>query len=154
VKVETESDLQQVWAQQKQAEKAAIPSQAPPGLLAGVPTVLPALMQAEAYQRKAAKVGFDWPTIEPVIAKIVEEIEEIKQASDSPHQQAEIGDLLFAAVNWARWLEVDPEIALREASGRFRRRFEYIEAHSSTALDQMSLEQMDALWDEAKQQGL
>lgn len=155
VKVSTEDDLQQVWAQQKQAEKAASGQpEKPKTLLGSVPHALPALMQADAYQRKAAKVGFDWDTIEPVIAKIIEEIEEIKTAPDEAAQAAEVGDLLFAVVNWARWLKVEPEIALREANGRFRRRFEYIEQHATHPLPELTLVQLDALWNEAKQQGL
>lgn len=153
VTVETEEDLQRVWQAQKAAEKPD--SAASKTLLEGVPRGLPALAQADKYQQKAAKVGFDWHEIGPVIAKVFEEIEEIKTAEDAEHQGREIGDLLFAVVNWARWLKIDPETALRETNGRFRRRFEFVEARAAEQgrlLSEMTLAEMDVLWDAAKRQ--
>lgn len=123
------------------------------GLLAGVPTSLPALAQAETYQRRAARVGFDWPGIEGVLDKIIEEVREVRQAENAPERATEIGDLLFALVNLARWYDVDPEAELRQANGRFRQRFEYIEAvaqEQGRELSSMTLEEMDKLWEQAK----
>lgn len=139
-------DLSRIWEAQKQAEKNGKAS-----LLDSVPNALPALAQAYKYQGKAAKVGFDWDTIEPVIAKIFEEIDEVKAETDLERLTDEIGDLLFAVVNWARWLKVEPETALRAANLRFRQRFTYIETHAERPLAEMSLAELDALWDEAKQ---
>ncbi len=126
-------------------------------LLDGVSKALPALAQAYHYQERAARVGFDWEQIEPVIDKIREEIDEIQAAEDPDHRAREIGDLLFALVNWVRWMDVEPETALREANQRFYRRFHYIEQAADAAgraLASMTLQEMDALWDEAKARGL
>jgi uncharacterized protein YabN with tetrapyrrole methylase and pyrophosphatase domain len=100
-------------------------------------------------------VGFDWPTIEPIKAKVAEELAEFEQASDPADKLAEFGDLLFSLVNLARWHDLDPESALREAASRFQRRFEAIERHAAEhdlALEEMTLEQMDAIWEQAKSQ--
>lgn len=150
VEVKNVSDLNRVWEAQKQAEKSP---DKPKSLLAEIPNAFPALIQAYKYQKKAAKVGFDWDNIEPVYGKVLEEVEEIRKAENDTERGKEIGDLLFAVVNLARWLKVEPEIALREANQRFRRRFEYIEQHSPKPLQDMTLTEMDALWDEAKQKG-
>lgn len=123
------------------------------GMLDGIPLALPALTQADQIQRRARRVGFDWPDIEPVIAKVHEELEELQAAKTLEEQQAEAGDLLFAAVNLIRWLEIDPETALRGCNLRFRRRFAYIEAAATRegkSVDDLSFEQMDALWEQAK----
>ncbi|MBI1280027.1 MAG: nucleoside triphosphate pyrophosphohydrolase [Anaerolineaceae bacterium] len=126
-------------------------------VLDGIPKGLPALMQALRYQEKAAKVHFDWESIEPVIAKVREEIDEVLSATDDEHRAEEIGDLLFVIANWARWLKVDPEIALRESNAKFYRRFRYIEenleAQGKSPADS-TLAEMDALWDKAKAEGL
>lgn len=141
------------WEQLKDAERRAN-NQSEKGLLDGVPLALPALAQAQEYQERAARVGFDWPAIEGVLEKIVEEIGEIKTASDSERLAAEVGDLFFALVNLARWKKVDAESALRLANQRFRRRFAFVE-HSARRqgkrLQDMTLEEMEALWQEAKQ---
>ena len=126
-------------------------------LLDGVPKALPALAQAYSYQARAARVGFDWKSIQPVVDKITEEITEIQAARDTDARAAEIGDLLFALVNWIRWMGVEPETALREANARFYRRFRYIEQAADRAghrLNEMTLAEMDALWEEAKAGGL
>ncbi|MBI5959445.1 MAG: nucleoside triphosphate pyrophosphohydrolase [Chloroflexi bacterium] len=145
------------WDRLKQAEKQANGDEKTPSRLDGVSKVLPALSQALSYQDRAARVKFDWDTIEPVIAKIHEEIEEVLTAPDAESREKEIGDLLFAVVNWARWLKIDPEGALRGTNGRFYQRFYYVEqqaAAQNRPLDQMSLAEMDALWEEAKSNGL
>jgi tetrapyrrole methylase family protein/MazG family protein len=123
------------------------------GLMEGVPKTLPALAQAWEMQSRAARVGFDWPEVEGVLDKLSEEIEEVREAQDPRARESEIGDLLFALVNYARWLGLDPESALREANTRFRRRFASIEAEaykSGRTLTEMTLEEMEALWQMAK----
>lgn len=123
------------------------------GVLSGVPRAMPALAQAEAYQARAARIGFDWPSISGVTAKLHEEIAEVESAQTPERLQAEMGDLLFAVVNWARWLGVEPESALREANARFRRRFEWIEARVAARegkMSAMTLEELEELWEAAK----
>ena len=123
------------------------------GLLDGVPLALPALSQAQEYQDRAARVGFDWPEIEGVLEKIAEEIEEVKRASDEKELAAEIGDLLFALVNLARWKEVDAESVLRGTNMKFKKRFAYIEQGAKKQgrnLSDMTLEEIETLWQEAK----
>jgi tetrapyrrole methylase family protein/MazG family protein len=125
------------------------------GLLDGVPVALPALSQAQEYQDRAARVGFDWPEIEGVLEKIAEEIDEVKRASDEKELAAEIGDLLFALVNLARWKKVDAESALRETNRKFRQRLGYVEQGAKKQgrdLSALSLDEMESLWQEAKAQ--
>lgn len=127
------------------------------GLLDGVPVILPALNLAQEYQGRAARVGFDWPEIEGVLEKIAEEIEEVKQASDETQLADEIGDLLFALVNLSRWKKVDAESALRGTNMKFKKRFAYVEQGAKAkgqSLSDMTLEEMDALWNEAKGKGM
>lgn len=123
------------------------------GLLDGAPLSLPALTQAQEYQDRAARVGFDWPEIEGVLDKVREEIEEIKAAQNLEEATAELGDLFFVLVNLARWRKVDAESALREANMKFKKRFGYVEQNAKKqgrSLSDMTLEEMDALWNEAK----
>jgi tetrapyrrole methylase family protein/MazG family protein len=123
------------------------------GILDGVPKSLPALNQAQEYQDRAARVGFDWPVVEGVLDKVAEEIQEIKLATNEKELAEEIGDLLFVLVNLARWKKVDAESVLRETNMKFKRRFAYVEAGAKgqgRELSAMSLEEMDALWEEAK----
>jgi len=123
------------------------------GLLGSVPGALPALSQADQYQRRVSRVGFDWPDRSGIYDKVAEEIEEVRQAADREANQAEIGDLLFSVVNLARSYEVDAESALREANVRFRQRFGYIERvarNQGRTLSDLSLQEMDALWEESK----
>jgi tetrapyrrole methylase family protein/MazG family protein len=127
------------------------------GLLDGVPAALPALIQAQEYQDRAARVGFDWPEIEGVLDKVREEIDEIERAENLEEVTAELGDLFFALVNLARWRKVDAESALRETNLKFKRRFAYVEGgikNQGRNLSDTSLEEMDALWNKAKQMGL
>lgn len=145
---------EEIKAQEKQ-EKAARGVPAPGGALAGVPVAQPALTRALKLQAKASQVGFDWNDLRAVLGKIREEIDEIEDALDSNSTNAagEIGDLLFAAVNLARHLRADPETLLRQTNAKFERRFAAIEqalaARGKTPQDS-SLEEMDALWNEAK----
>ena len=125
------------------------------GMLDGVPGSLPALTQAETIQKRAARVGFDWEDLEGVLAKIPEEIDELRESEDHLRQSQEIGDLLFSVVNVARWLGVDAESALRGANQRFKGRFSYLEKKARAQgreLSEMGLEELDALWEESKSQ--
>lgn len=144
------------WEAIKQAERAATgQADAPKSLLGDVPSGLPALMAAVKFQKRAAKVGFDWPTIEGVIAKVREELDEVLAAETPEHRLEEIGDLLFVVANWARWLEIDPEEALRATNAKFTRRFKHIEARAAEqgrAFAELSPAEMDDLWREAKAQ--
>ena len=123
------------------------------GLLDGVPLALPALSQAQEYQDRAARVGFDWKELSGVLDKIAEEIQEVREVSNEEELIAELGDLLFALVNLARWKKVDAESALRGTSMRFKKRFAYVEQGAKKQgrkLSGMSIDEMEALWQEAK----
>ncbi len=155
LEVEGVDGVLQNWERLKEKERGK--RKEDKGLLDGVPLALPALIQAQEYQDRAARVGFDWPEIEGVLDKIAEEIEEVKQAKDADELANEIGDLLFALVNLARWKKVDAESALRGTNMRFKRRFGHVERGARSqarALADLSLEEMDALWNEAKDGGL
>lgn len=121
--------------------------------LSGVPKTLPALAQASEYQSRAARLGFDWPAIDGVLAKVREELAEVEHAAEGRPQADELGDLLFAVVNLARWLAVDAEAALRAANARFRERFEWMERSlegGARQMKDMNIEELDSLWDQAK----
>jgi MazG family protein len=140
------------WEDMKAREREDQPKR---GVLDSVPLALPGLTRAVKLQAKAAKVGFDWPSVENVYDKIGEEIAEFRDAPDS-NKAEEYGDLLFAMANVARHLGIDPEAALRAANAKFERRFAHIEtrlAESGKAPKDSSLEEMDSLWDEAKRLG-
>ena len=125
--------------------------------LDGVANSLPALMRADKLQRRAAKRGFDWPDTEGPVEKLREEIEEVKEAVTSgtaAEVEGEVGDFLFSAVNLARKLGVDPEVALRGANDKFTRRFNAVEHKASAPLETLSLDEMEALWQDAKADGL
>ena len=127
------------------------------GLLDGVPLALPALSQAQEYQDRAARVGFDWPEIEGVLDKVKEELDEIKNAETDFELASEIGDLLFALVNVARWKHIDAESALRGTNMKFKKRFAYVEKGArkqERELSSLSLDEMESLWQEAKIQGI
>jgi tetrapyrrole methylase family protein/MazG family protein len=152
VKVSGVGQVLENWEKLKAAERGG--SEKPDkGTLGTVPPGLPALLQAETYQRRAARVGFDWPDASGVRAKVDEEIAEVAESEDADGREDEMGDLLFAVVNWARWLEVDPEAALRRANGKFARRFSRMEAavrEQGRPMDQMTLAELDQLWEAAK----
>jgi tetrapyrrole methylase family protein/MazG family protein len=123
------------------------------GLLDGVALALPALSQAEEIQRRAARVGFDWPDASGAVNKINEEYHELLTAEDLPSRADELGDLLFSVVNLARHYEIDAESALRETNIRFRKRFTHIEEsawHQGKMVNDLSLDEMEAYWQEAK----
>jgi|SRR5271166_4801771 len=136
--------------------KAGLPAEPPSGALGGVPVALPALSRALKLQEKAGKVGFDWNDVRAVLDKLREEIAEVEAEIKDGSPEAlsgEVGDLLFAAVNLARHLEVDPEAALRAANMKFERRFAHIErrlAESGRKPEATDLDEMEALWTEAK----
>jgi nucleoside triphosphate diphosphatase len=118
--------------------------------LAGVALALPALKRAEKLQRRAARIGFDWPDVAGPRAKIDEELAEIEAAATPEERAAELGDLLFSVVNYARHLDIDPETALREASARFEQRFRKVEEIADKPLKDMNIEALEALWQRAK----
>ncbi len=123
--------------------------------LAGVALALPALLRAEKIQKRAARTGFDWPDLNGVIAKIEEELAEVQDAQTPAHQQEEVGDLLFAVVNLARHLHIDPETALREANTKFEKRFRAMEGLAegeggNDAFPKLSLEEKEVLWGRVK----
>lgn len=123
--------------------------------LDGVPMAAPSLVVALKIQDKAAKVGFDWPDVGGVIAKAEEEMREILNARDDASRAQEIGDLIFVLVNWLRWLGVDdPESIVHRINRKFVQRFRYVEENADRPLEEMTLAEMDALWDAAKAQGL
>jgi tetrapyrrole methylase family protein/MazG family protein/ATP diphosphatase len=121
-------------------------------VLSGVPAALPSLSRALKLQAKAARVGFDWPSSQQVLTKIQEEADELRNAPDDKRQE-EFGDLLFALVNLARHLNIDPENSLRKANAKFERRFSQVEREliaKGHTPSQSTLEEMDALWSQAK----
>lgn len=118
--------------------------------LAGVTLGLPALLRAEKIQKRAARTGFDWPDAEGAKAKVFEEIEEVEAASNQDEREDEIGDLLFAVVNWARKMDVDPEAALRRATSKFDQRFRAMEEMAGAAFSGLTLDAMEDLWQQAK----
>jgi ATP diphosphatase len=136
------------WEVIKAAERAE--KEPDPSALAGVAAALPALLRAEKLQKRAARTGFDWPDTVRVIDKIVEELDEVREAESQDAREEEIGDLLFAVVNLARHLKIDPETALRKGNAKFDRRFRTMEALAGGVFADLSLEQQEALWQEAK----
>jgi tetrapyrrole methylase family protein/MazG family protein len=123
-------------------------------LLDGVPKMLPALAYAQAIGRRAARVGFDWNQVEEVWDKVREEMGELSQATHRRDREEELGDLLFALVNLARWLDVEAEDALRATNAKFHRRFGWLEQKAlrdQVSLEEMEIDEMDALWEEAKE---
>ncbi|MBI4462176.1 MAG: nucleoside triphosphate pyrophosphohydrolase [Acidobacteria bacterium] len=128
------------------------------GLLSDVPRTLPALLEAYQLTRRAAQVGFDWSKLDDLLAKLTEEVGELRQAlaaqAEPKRLEDEVGDLLFVAVNIARYLKIDPEVALRRTNRKFIARFRQIEEaleQRGKSWEQTSLEEMDALWEASKQ---
>jgi MazG family protein len=166
VSAETADVVLKNWEQIKREERAEKNGEEKqPGALEGIPAALPALQRAQRLQARAARVGFDWKDVAPVLGKIREEIDELQKEVDvaatpdgnAPENQArmaeELGDLLFAIVNLARFLHVDPEQALQKTNQKFLKRFEYIEARLAEQgrhPAQSTLEEMDRYWEEAK----
>ncbi len=149
VKVSGEEEVKQNWEKLKLKEGKK-------SVLEGVPASLPAMVKATRIQEKARGVGFDWDNREQVWEKLQEELEELKAEVDAgraEQMEAEFGDLLFSMINYARFLEVNPENALEKTNQKFIKRFQYLEneaAKRGLQLQNMSLEEMDAFWNEAK----
>src|SRR5690606_24551481 len=146
VKASGESDVKKNWEQIKLAEGKT-------SVLQGVPKGLPAIVKSYRMQEKVAQVGFEWENRDQVWAKVEEEMEELREAvarGEKSHIEHEYGDVLFALVNYARFLKVDPETALEKVNKRFKNRFQYIEQKADRPLVEMSLKEMDVLWEEAK----
>lgn len=147
------------WEELKAEERAMAGKKAAKGVLADVPRALPALKRAAKLQKRAARVGFDWPDKSHVFGKIAEELGELKEAvatgTDRAHMSEELGDLLFVLANLARHLDIDPETALDDANAKFMRRFGRIEAllaERGRAPEESDLEEMDTLWNRAKEE--
>lgn len=152
LKVDTIDDLVANWERIKKGEKGEDRLSA----LSGVPPQLPALLRAQKITEKASRVGFDWDHVDPVFAKVLEELKELEETlftGDQERMEAELGDLLFAIVNLGRFLSINPEDALRKTIARFVSRFHHVEdsLHAQgITLTEASLEQMDNLWEDAK----
>ncbi len=123
-------------------------------ILDGVPRAMPALMRAEELQQRAARVGFDWPDEDGVVDKLQEELRELAEATDPAHRTEELGDVLFSLVNLARYRGASAEDALHGTNDKFVKRFRHIEAAcraQGRKLEELTLAEMDALWNEAKE---
>jgi len=153
-KAETAQEVLFNWEQIKQTERRKWNDRA--SVLDGVPRELPALLRAHRLQEKASRVGFDWTEAQEVFRKVEEELAELRAAMDgreADRVEAELGDLLFALVNLARWLAIEAEDALRATNSKFRRRFAHLEEEArqrGVPLEKMGPAEMDALWEEAK----
>lgn len=152
VKVKDENEVLKNWQELKLAEKGDEVK----SILSGIPKELSGLLKAEKLQSKAAKVGFDWTELSPVVEKIKEELSEVLEAIDSKEQlkiEAELGDLLFSIVNLARFIDVNPEEAILKTNMKFTKRFQFIEKklqETNRTFTDVSLEEMDVIWNEAK----
>ena len=148
---ETSEDVMKQWEERKKEEGKSRES-----ILEGIPRELPSLLKAHRIQTRASRVGFDWKQVEDVVEKLDEELQEFRDALEKKDQQEiedELGDVFFVLVNISRFVGVNPEDALRKTISKFISRFRYVEmkaAESGKSLSGMSLEEMDALWDEAK----
>ncbi|MFF2879390.1 nucleoside triphosphate pyrophosphohydrolase [Gottfriedia sp. NPDC057991] len=152
VHVKDEEDVLKNWQELKQAEKGHVVE----SVLSGIPKDLSGLLKAEKLQSKAAKVGFDWKELPPVVDKVNEELTEVLDAiklNDQSKVEAELGDLLFSIVNLARFIDVNPEEAILKTNMKFTKRFQYIESRLreiNKTFSDVSLEEMDEIWNEAK----
>ncbi len=154
------SDVDAAWVK-KNWQKAKM-AEGRTSILEGIPLAMPSLQVALSLQEKAAGVGFDWPNMKPVLEKVKEELEEfltehenhtVGEVEAPPRVRSEFGDLLFSLVNVGRWLKISPEDALRETNIKFRARFQFIEDQAKKngqVLEEMTLAEMDALWEQAK----
>ncbi len=151
VKVEDENDVKQNWEKIKQKEGKK-------SVLSGVPAAMPALIKATQLQEKTKKVGFEWENTQQVQAKVEEEIKELYEAVEGGNHkemEGEFGDVLFALINYARFIKVDPEQALEQTNKKFIRRFQRVEelaTEQGTSVHDMTLWEMDALWNKVKQE--
>ena len=147
VTVKDEAEVKRNWEQLKMKEGKK-------SVLGGVPKSLPAMVKAYRMQDKTAQVGFEWENAAQVWEKVEEEMGELQEAMNTKDAQAEreeeFGDVLFSLINYARFQNIDPETALERTNRKFKARFEYIEANAPKSLEDMNLEEMDALWNKAK----
>jgi XTP/dITP diphosphohydrolase len=148
IKVKDENEVKANWEKIKLQEGKK-------SILSGVPNSLPSMVKAYRIQEKAKQVGFEWENKDQVFEKVKEELSELEtevNAENQNHQKVEeeFGDLLFSLINYARFLNIDPEMALEKTNKKFKKRFQYIEEHASKDLNDMTLEEMDLLWNEAK----
>ncbi len=157
---ETPEDVKQRWDEIKKQEKVAQGVAESGSVLDAVPRNLPALVEAEKIGKKAAASGFDWPDVDGALEKLKEEAGELveaRQQENQAHTEHEVGDLLFAVVNVARYLDVDPEQALRKASSRFRKRFRHVEEAVKAergVMGETPLERLEDFWQDAKRHEL
>ena len=155
VEVDGSEQVLQNWEQIKKQERQE-QGEATPSLLDGIPKQLPALMRAQRMQARVSRQGFDWDQIEGPLDKVEEEFAELRQAwasGETPAIEDEFGDLLFALVNTGRFLNVDPEQSLRQSTDKFERRFRALEEAVRTSgreISALSLQELDAIWDEIK----
>jgi len=151
-----EKELNEAWEKTKASERDSRSSENKAMILDGVAKALPALKRAQKLQKRAAREGFDWPTIEPVLDKIEEEISELREAiknNNQPEIHEETGDVFFSCVNLARHLNVDAEESLRSCNAKFEKRFAYIEntlSESNRKVSDCSLDELEVLWLQAK----
>jgi tetrapyrrole methylase family protein/MazG family protein len=154
VLVQGSAEVLRNWEVIKAHERAASGErEQPASRLEGVPAILPALARAQALSDRAARSGFDWPDLEGVLDKVMEEVAEVREAEDAEARGQELGDLLFSLANIARWLGVDAESALRETCDRFTARYAEMERLArarGTDLADLPMAEQDALWDQAK----
>lgn len=147
VQVKDEEEVKRNWEQLKLREGKK-------SVLQGVPRSLPAMIKAYRMQEKTKQVGFEWENSEQVWEKVEEEMAEFREAMQEnlshEKREEEFGDVIFSLINYARFQGIDPETALERVNTKFKKRFEYIEAHAPTDLRNMTLAEMDALWNEAK----
>lgn len=148
VKVTSEEEVKRNWEQIKQKEGKK-------SVLSGVPNSMPAMVKAYRMQEKTAQVGFEWENSRQVWDKVREELDEFYEEAErsvlgDARVEEEFGDVLFSLVNYARFKKIDPETALERVNRKFKKRFEYIEQYATKSLEEMTLEEMDTLWDQAK----
>lgn len=156
---ETEESLHEAWEKSKSSERDQRTDKESASILEGVALALPALKRAQKLQKRAARVGFDWPHVEPVLDKVEEEIAELREAlraNDAAAMHEETGDLLFSCVNLVRHLNIDAEEALRHGNHKFEQRFAFIEKQllqQGRDINHCSPDELEVLWQAAKQSG-
>jgi MazG family protein len=146
IKVENEDEVKKNWEQLKLREGKK-------SVLSGVPASLPSIVKAYRMQDKTAQVGFQWDSIDEVWDKIKEEmyeLQEVVQSGNKEKIEEELGDVIFSLINYARYLDINPDTALERTNQKFKNRFEFIEAHADKPLTDMKLDEMDSLWEKAK----
>ncbi len=146
ITVSGEEEVRKNWERIKQSEGKS-------SVLSGVPDALPAVIKAYRMQEKTAQVGFEWENKNQVWSKVEEELKEFRETvgqGDFERKEEEFGDILFSLINYARFEGIDPETALEKVNQKFKNRFEYIEKNADKDLEEMSLEEMDLLWEKSK----